>query len=76
MLDIYLFIYLRANYGELSGQRVETANGTAFSSNADNLSVKFSRLAAPQGHRPFITTYLYRLVQLLTSPLEYATTGS
>lgn len=61
---------------KLSGRRVLSGDGsTAFSSNADNLAIKFSRLV-PQGHRPFVITSLYQLGQLLTSLLEYATTGS
>jgi hypothetical protein len=69
IVNIYLFT---SQLWELSGQRVEAATALHF---ADNLSIKFLRLA-PQGHRPFIITSLYQLGQLLTSPLEYATTGS
>jgi hypothetical protein len=71
IVNIYLFT---SQLWGVIRSTCRSGDGTAFSSDADNLSIKFSRLV-PQG-RPFIITSLYQLGQLLTSPLEYATTGS
>jgi hypothetical protein len=72
IVNIYLFT---SHLWGVIRSTCRSGDGTVFSSDTDNLSINFSRLA-PQGHRPFIIISLYQPGQLLTSPLEYATTGS